>query len=134
MWVRERRAVPANIRGPMRLPRCALGFALIVLQLVCAATAGCAAGAQADIEVAGLRTISAEAVRDYLRFSAGDADDARMIDASLKTLMATGLFADVRIERRQSRLVITVVENLLVATVIIEGQSAIEKKIIASHL
>ena len=128
----------------MRLSRCLARFAIALLQLVLAVSASLAGGTMPDIEVTGLRTISADSVRAYLAFSGGDADDPRMIDASLKTLMATGLFADVRIERqatgqsgtgpRGTGLVVTVVENPMVATVTIEGQSAIEKKPIEAEL
>ena len=118
----------------MRLPHCIARIVLALLPFAGAAGASLAAGATPDVKVAGLRTISAESVRAYLAFSAGDGDDARMIDASLKTLMATGLFADVRIERQGTKLAVTVVENPIVAAVTIEGATAIEKKTIEAEL
>ncbi len=107
---------------------------LIVLQLVCATAACLAAVAAADIEVRGLRTIAADAVRSYLKFSTGSTIDERMIDGALKTLMSTGLFADAQISRQGNAVTITVVENPIIAEVAIEGASAIEKKTVEEQL
>lgn len=89
------------------------------------------------VEVDGLKTVSAESVRAYIvsARNAGhagppEADD----DGALKALMATGLFADVKLERRQNQLYITVVEHPIVGVVTIEGASAIEKKTIEAEI
>ena len=86
-----------------------------------------------DIEVDGLKTVSAESVRAHIasarKAGAPVADD----DAALKVLMATGLFADVKVERRQDKLRISVVEHPIVAALTIEGASAIEKKTIEAE-
>src|SRR5262245_60411356 len=64
-----------------------------------------------DIRVSGNRRVEPETVRSYLKFNVGDAYDPGKIDQSIKALFATGLFADVRIERNGAGVLITVVEN-----------------------
>ncbi len=56
-------------------------------------------GAIREIRVVGNRRVEPETVRTYLRFNAGDAYDAGKVDQSIRSLFATGLFSDVRIDR-----------------------------------
>ncbi len=85
-----------------------------------------AQGAVRDIRVVGNRRVEPETVRSYLQFSVGDAYDAGKVDRSLKALFQTGLFADVRIDREASGLVITVVENPVISQVAFEGNSEVD--------
>ena len=85
-----------------------------------------AQGAVRDIRVVGNRRVEPETVRSYLQFSVGDAYDAGKVDRSLKALFQTGLFADVRIDRESSGLVITVVENPVISQVAFEGNSEVD--------
>jgi outer membrane protein insertion porin family len=73
------------------------------------------------INVEGNQRIEASTVVSYLALRPGDAFDAERIDLSLKTLFATNLFADVRIEQVGPDLVVRVVENPIVSRVIFEG-------------
>jgi outer membrane protein insertion porin family len=73
------------------------------------------------IRVEGNRRVEPETVRSYLSFSAGDPYDPALLDESLKTLFATGLFQDVRIRRDGAIVVISVVENPIVNRVAFEG-------------
>lgn len=86
-----------------------------------------AAQAIRDIRVVGNQRLTAETVRSYLQFSTGDSYDAGKVDRSLKALFGTGLFADVRIDRDGSGVVVTVVENPVVAQVAFEGNSELDK-------
>jgi outer membrane protein insertion porin family len=79
-----------------------------------------------DIQVAGNRRVEPETVRSYLQFTVGDAYDAGKVDRSLKALFATGLFADVRIDRQGSTVVVTVAENPIVNQVAFEGNSEVD--------
>ncbi len=94
------------------------------------------ASAQAirDIRVVGNQRLTAETVRSYLQFSTGDAYDAGKVDRSLKALFGTGLFADVRIDREASGVVVTVVENPVVAQVAFEGNSELDKDTLMSEV
>ena len=85
-----------------------------------------AQGVVRDIRVVGNRRVEPETVRSYLQFSVGDAYDAGKVDRSLKALFQTGLFADVRIDRESSGVVITVVENPVISQVAFEGNSEVD--------
>ena len=61
------------------------------------------AGVIREIRVVGNRRVEPETVRTYLRFNVGDAYDPAKVDRSIQSLFATGLFADVRIDREGSR-------------------------------
>lgn len=78
------------------------------------------------VVVEGNQRIEARTVQSYLLLEAGDPFDGERIDLSLKTLFATGLFADVAIDRRGSDLVVRVVENPIINRVIFEGNKALD--------
>jgi outer membrane protein insertion porin family len=80
-----------------------------------------------EIQVVGNRRVEPETVRSYLKFNVGDAYDPGKVDQSLKTLFATGLFSDVRIDRDGAAVLITVVENPVIAQVAFEGNREVEK-------
>jgi outer membrane protein insertion porin family len=73
-------------------------------------------------------------VQSYLLLRPGDIIEPERVDLSLKTLFATGLFADVQIGQRDADLVVRVVENPIVNRVVFEGlhsmkQEDLEKEI-----
>lgn len=110
-----------------------LVLALLVLSPVVAmgdaAWISGAASAQSvikNIEVVGNRRVEPETVRSYLQFSAGDAYNASKIDASIKALFGTGLFADVSMDYKGSTVVITVKENPVINQVAFEGNSEVD--------
>ncbi len=74
-----------------------------------------------DIKVVGNARIEAGTIRSYMLLAAGDAFNADRIDRSLKTLYATGLFADVKLRRDGNTLVVTVIENPIVNKIAFEG-------------
>ena len=79
-----------------------------------------------QIAVEGNRRVEPETVRSYLRFSVGEAYNAGKVDASLRALFATGLFADVQIYQEGSPAIIAVVENPVINQVAFEGNSEVE--------
>ena len=90
---------------------------------------GAAAAQEATIGsvlVEGNERIEAETVRSYMTIGAGDQFDAGAVDESLKSLFATGLFADVAIRREGSALVVRVIENPIINRVEFEGNDAID--------
>ncbi|MFM9850442.1 MAG: outer membrane protein assembly factor BamA [Hyphomicrobiaceae bacterium] len=87
-----------------------------------------------DIRVVGNRRVEPETVRSYMRVSVGDAHDAGKVDQSLRALFQTGLFADVRIDREGSALVVTVVENPVINQIAFEGNYEVEKKTLESEV
>jgi outer membrane protein insertion porin family len=104
-------------------------FVLAVAEpvLVSAPQAQAQGGVIREIQVVGNRRVEPETVRSYLKFNAGDVYDPGKVDESLKTLFATGLFSDVRIDREASGVVITVVENPVINQVAFEGNREVDK-------
>ncbi|MEM1390465.1 MAG: outer membrane protein assembly factor BamA [Pseudomonadota bacterium] len=78
------------------------------------------------IIVEGNQRIDDRTVRSYLLVEPGDAFDADRIDLSLKTLFATGLFADASFEKSGADLIVRVVENPIINRVIFEGNSNLD--------
>jgi outer membrane protein insertion porin family len=95
--------------------------------------AGSAAAAQAQtkvirqIQVTGNQRVEASTVISYLSIQPGDTADPARIDLSLKTLFATGLFADVQIVQKDADLVVSVVENPIINRVVFEGLKALKQ-------
>ena len=73
------------------------------------------------IVVEGNQRIEPATITSYLLVHPGDTFDPERVDLSLKTLFATGLFADVQIEQRDADLVVSVIENPIINRVICEG-------------
>ncbi len=110
-----------------------LVLALLVLSPVIAVgdaawTSGAAfaQGVIKNIDVVGNRRVEPETVRSYLQFNPGDAYSATKVDASIKALFATGLFADVSIDAKGSTVVVTVKENPVINQVAFEGNSEVD--------
>ncbi len=79
-----------------------------------------------SIEVEGANRVDPETIETYLQFKAGDVFDPAKIDKSLKTMFATGLFADISFTRKGQVLVITVVENPIINQIAFEGNSDVK--------
>ncbi len=94
-----------------------------------AAVAGAAQQAPAirRIQVQGNQRIESSTVISYLSIQPGDTADPERIDLSLKTLFATGLFADVQIAQQDTDLVVSVVENPIINRVVFEGLRAMKQ-------
>jgi outer membrane protein insertion porin family len=109
--------------------RLALAPLLAVALLLCGVGLGVAQAADAitAIEIRGNRSVDAETVRSRLQLSVGSAYDPAKADQSVKALFATGVYSDVRIERRGSTIIVHLIENPIVAAVSVEGNSAIDK-------
>jgi outer membrane protein insertion porin family len=85
-------------------------------------------GTISDIHIEGLQRIEPETVRSYLLLQQGDPWDPGRVDASLKALFATGLFADVKLDRQGNTLVVRVVENPIINRIAFEGNSKLTDK------
>lgn len=80
------------------------------------------------IIVEGNQRVEASTVQSYLLLRPGDLVEPERVDLSLKTLFATGLFADVQIGQRDADLVVRVVENPIVNRVIFEGLNSLKEE------
>ncbi len=99
-----------------------------VLLLLCGRLEAAGAGnAITRIDVTGNRTVSAEAIRSHVRLGKDKAATPAEISEALKSLYATGLFADVTIDRRGTTLLVAVREQPIVESIDFEGNSNVEK-------
>jgi outer membrane protein insertion porin family len=109
-------------------------FALVLLTVTLtggstpARAASAQSGVVSQIVVQGNRRVEAETVRSYVTLAVGAPYDAGKADDSIQNLFGTGLFGDVRIERKGAAVVITVVENPVINKVVFEGNKEVEDK------
>jgi outer membrane protein insertion porin family len=91
-------------------------------------------GVIGDIRIEGAKRIETETIRSYMQVQAGDPWDPERIDASLKALFATGLFADVKLDREGNVLVVRVVENPIINRIAFEGNHKLDDKDLNSEI
>jgi outer membrane protein insertion porin family len=86
------------------------------------------------IYIEGNQRIEDATVISYMRTVVGDRFDAGRVNESLKSLFATGLFADVTMRRDGDALIVTVVENPIINRLAFEGNKRIEDDILKSEV
>ncbi|HEY1799250.1 MAG TPA: outer membrane protein assembly factor BamA [Stellaceae bacterium] len=91
-------------------------------------------GTVSDIRIEGTQRIEKETVLSYLLLQKGDPWDPERVDKSLKALFATGLFADVKLDRQGNTLVVKVVENPIINRIQFEGNSKLSDKDINTEI
>ena len=110
------------------LQRCGRVLALVAVAV--ALTVGPAEAQRGDaveeIVIEGTQRIEPDTVRSYMLIREGDPYDPVRVDRSLKSLFATGLFADVSLERRGNALVVIVIENPIINRIAFEGNRQID--------
>lgn len=79
-----------------------------------------------DVVIEGAQRIEPDTIRSYMLVQPGDPFNPARIDRSLKSLFATGLFADVNLRREGGNLVVSVVENPVINRIAFEGNRQIE--------
>src|ERR1700722_13294736 len=77
------------------------------------------------IVVRGAQRVEPATVLSYVSLREGEPYDEQSVDRSLKTLFATGLFADVTFPWDGSTLTINVVENPILNQVVFEGNDKV---------
>jgi len=87
-----------------------------------------------EIVVEGAQRIEPDTVRSYLLVQEGDRFNAAGIDRSLKSLFATGLFADVSFRRAGATLLVQVVENPVINRIAFEGNQRIDDEALTSEI
>lgn len=80
------------------------------------------------LSIEGTQRVEPATVSSYMLLHEGDIYNDAAADRSLKTLFATGLFADVRINWDGSTLSVRVVENPIINQVVLEGNSKLSEK------
>lgn len=79
-----------------------------------------------NIEVEGAQRVDPSTIISYLDIKPGDTYTQTELSQSLKNLYATGLFADVNIVQKDSRLIVKVVENPVINRIAFEGNDELE--------
>lgn len=87
-----------------------------------------------EIRVVGTKRIDPSTVNSYVQIQPGDTYDAARIDASLKSLFNTGLFADVTLRREGTALIIQVVENPIINRIAFEGNKRLDDEILDAEV
>jgi outer membrane protein insertion porin family len=88
----------------------------------------------AAVVVQGNRRVDTEAITGYVGIRPGDRADPLKIDEALKTLYATGLFEDVRINMVGNKLVVTVVENPVIGRIAFEGNKKVKDEVLIAEI
>ena len=85
------------------------------------------------VRVEGTQRIEPETVRSYMRINPGEPFDPIKIDGSLKSIFATGLFADVTLRRDGNTLVVIVVENPIINRIAFEGNIRLDNETLTAE-
>jgi outer membrane protein insertion porin family len=91
-------------------------------------------GTVSDIRIVGAKRIEPETIRSYLQIQPGDPWSEELVNSSLKSLFATGLFADVTLSRVGNTLVVKVVENPIINRIAFEGNKKLSDKDLNSEI
>lgn len=79
-----------------------------------------------QIEVQGAERVDPSTVLSYLDLEIGEELNRQSLDRALKSLFATGLFADVTLDQRGDTIIVNVVENPIINQIAFEGNDKIE--------
>lgn len=86
------------------------------------------------IEISGAQRIEEATIASYIDVKPGDMVDDSASDKALKSLFATGLFADVRVQLTNGVIKINVVENPVISEIAFEGNEEIEDQELLSEI
>lgn len=86
-----------------------------------------------EIAVEGTNRVDPDTVLPYILVRPGDDFESSRLDRSLKSLFATGLFADVVFRREGDSLIISVVENPVINRVAFEGNDVLDNEDLAAE-
>ena len=121
-----------SLRGQRRQPRwrfvTGAAFCIVI------GLAAVSAAAEPTITVVGNRRVEADTVRSYFAPRPDTPLDDKAVDAGLKALYASGLFADAKVTRGGDGLTVTVVEAPVIDRVALEGNSALKDKDLTGDL
>lgn len=102
---------------------------LAMLALMSALSSPLWAATVTEITVRGSERVEAATILSYLPFKTGEVFDETQTAAVVRSLYATGLFANVELSQQPSgAVVVTVVENPLVNRVVFEGNKELDSK------
>jgi outer membrane protein insertion porin family len=111
-----------------------LNTALLAVLFPFAVSAAFAQQVVQRIEVSGAERVEEETVRTYLGIAPGQSVTRDDLDRSLKTLFATGLFADVVLEQQGSTLLVKVIENPVINQIAFEGNDKLDQDALMAEI
>ncbi|MCB1782889.1 MAG: outer membrane protein assembly factor BamA [Alphaproteobacteria bacterium] len=86
------------------------------------------------IQVNGAQRVEASTVLSYMDLKSGDQINSEKADQALKSLFATGLFADVKLNYQDGTLNVNVIENPLINKIAFEGNDKIKDEELLSEI
>lgn len=86
-----------------------------------------------QVVVEGAQRIERETILSYIGIRPGDRIDAKGVNDALKTLFATGLFADVTMQMTGNTLAINVIENPIINRIAFEGNKKIDDETLGTE-
>jgi outer membrane protein insertion porin family len=104
-----------------------LCIAAVLLCILLPQSAG-AQGVIQSLRVEGAQRIDAQTVLNYVDIKPGDPFDPDLLDRALKTLFATGLFADISFFQEGDVLVVAIAENPIVNEIRFEGNKSFKSE------
>ncbi len=87
-----------------------------------------------QIEITGAQRIEESTIASYMDVKVGDTVNSSSTDQVLKSLFATGLFADVKVEQSGGLMSVSVVENPVINEIAFEGNDEIEDSELSSEI
>ncbi len=78
-----------------------------------------------NITITGAQRIEESTIASYMDLKVGDNVDSSVTDRTLKSLFATGLFADVKVSNNAGSVNVDVVENPIINKIVFEGNEEI---------
>ena len=87
-----------------------------------------------SVRIEGAQRIEPATVRSYMRINPGEPFDPERLDASLKSIFSTGLFADVSLARQGNTLIVRVVENPIINLIAFEGNKRIDDETLSGEV
>ncbi len=107
---------------------------LAVSVLMISSSLSYAASSVRSIEVEGAQRIEASTIQSYMNLQVGDPIDVSSTDRVLKTLFATGLFADVKVQNNNGVIKIKVVENPIISEIAFEGNDDLDDEALLAEI
>ncbi|MGO1117491.1 outer membrane protein assembly factor BamA [Rhodovibrionaceae bacterium A322] len=87
-----------------------------------------------EIRVEGSQRVDPETIRTYMGVNPGDSFNPITLDESLKSIFATGLFADVTLQRDGPALIVKVTENPVINRIAFEGNKRIDDEALGKEI
>ncbi len=107
---------------------------LLFFGLVFTSDAAWSADRVERIEISGAQRVEESTIASYMDLKVGDMADEAATDRALKSLFATGLFADVKVKQVGSVVKINVIENPVINEIAFEGNEEIENQELLSEI